>query len=51
VERARGLSPALEDARAAGGVHVLEVPIDRDTNVRRHAEVHAEVARALGSSR
>jgi 2-succinyl-5-enolpyruvyl-6-hydroxy-3-cyclohexene-1-carboxylate synthase len=51
VERARGLSPALEDARAAGGVHVLEVPIDRDTNVRRHAEVHAELARALGSSR
>ncbi|HZD18642.1 MAG TPA: 2-succinyl-5-enolpyruvyl-6-hydroxy-3-cyclohexene-1-carboxylic-acid synthase [Actinomycetota bacterium] len=47
VERASGLVPALEHARTSGGVHVLEVPIDRGSNVRRHAEVHEAVAAAL----
>ena len=47
VERAAELVPAIETARTAGGVHVVEVPIDREENVRRHAEVLASVADAL----
>jgi len=31
-------------------VHVIEVPSDRDENLRRHAEVHEAVAAALGRS-
>jgi 2-succinyl-5-enolpyruvyl-6-hydroxy-3-cyclohexene-1-carboxylate synthase len=47
VERARDLVPAIERGRAAGGVQVVEVPIDREANVRRHADVHEAVAIAL----
>ena len=49
VERAADLIPTVERARSAGGVHVVEVPIDRQTNVRRHEEVNAAVAAALRS--
>jgi 2-succinyl-5-enolpyruvyl-6-hydroxy-3-cyclohexene-1-carboxylate synthase len=48
---ARGgdLVPAVERAREAGEVQVVEVPIDPEANVRRHAEVRAAVSEALGS--
>jgi 2-succinyl-5-enolpyruvyl-6-hydroxy-3-cyclohexene-1-carboxylate synthase len=48
VGRAGDLVPAIEHARAAGGVHVVEVPTDRDRNVELYAEVHSAVAAALG---
>jgi 2-succinyl-5-enolpyruvyl-6-hydroxy-3-cyclohexene-1-carboxylate synthase len=47
VDRAVELVSTIEAARKAGGVHVVEVPIDREDNVRRHAAVHAAVAEAL----
>jgi hypothetical protein len=37
----------MERARSAGGVRLVEVTVDPDLNVRRHAEVHEAVARAL----
>jgi 2-succinyl-5-enolpyruvyl-6-hydroxy-3-cyclohexene-1-carboxylate synthase len=47
ADRAADLVPTVEKARTAGGVHVVEVPIDREENVRRHAQVHEAVADAL----
>jgi 2-succinyl-5-enolpyruvyl-6-hydroxy-3-cyclohexene-1-carboxylate synthase len=47
VEQASDLVVALEAAREAGGVNVIEVPTDRDENVHRHAAVHDAVAAAL----
>jgi 2-succinyl-5-enolpyruvyl-6-hydroxy-3-cyclohexene-1-carboxylate synthase len=47
VERAADLIPAIERAREAGGVHVLELSIDRARNVELHAAVQEAVATAL----
>jgi 2-succinyl-5-enolpyruvyl-6-hydroxy-3-cyclohexene-1-carboxylate synthase len=47
VERAADLIPAVERAREAGGVHVVEIPIDRARNVELHAAVQDAVASAL----
>jgi 2-succinyl-5-enolpyruvyl-6-hydroxy-3-cyclohexene-1-carboxylate synthase len=49
VERADDLVPAVDRARDAGGVHVVEVPIDREQNVTRHAEVLNAVGAALAT--
>jgi 2-succinyl-5-enolpyruvyl-6-hydroxy-3-cyclohexene-1-carboxylate synthase len=43
VERAADLMPAVERARGAGGVRVVEVPIDRARNVELHAAVQEAV--------
>jgi 2-succinyl-5-enolpyruvyl-6-hydroxy-3-cyclohexene-1-carboxylate synthase len=48
VERAADLIPAVERARGAGGVHVVEVPIDSARNLELHAAVREAVAAALG---
>ena len=47
VERAREIPSAILDATRAGGVHVVEVAVDAELNLRRHAEVHAAVSAAL----
>jgi 2-succinyl-5-enolpyruvyl-6-hydroxy-3-cyclohexene-1-carboxylate synthase len=48
VEQAADLIPAVERARETGGVHVVEVPIDRARNLELHAAVREAVASALG---
>ena len=48
VEHAADLIPAVERARGAGGVHVVEVPIDRARNVELHGTVREAVAAAVG---
>jgi 2-succinyl-5-enolpyruvyl-6-hydroxy-3-cyclohexene-1-carboxylate synthase len=50
IRRADDLVRAIEATLAAGGVHVIEIPTDREDNVRRHAEVHRAVAAALAGS-
>jgi 2-succinyl-5-enolpyruvyl-6-hydroxy-3-cyclohexene-1-carboxylate synthase len=47
VERASGLVPAVEEARRAGGVHLVVVRTDRARNVEVHRELTAAVSRAL----
>jgi 2-succinyl-5-enolpyruvyl-6-hydroxy-3-cyclohexene-1-carboxylate synthase len=48
IEHAADLIPTVERARGAGGVHVVEVPIDRARNLELHAAVRETVAAALG---
>jgi 2-succinyl-5-enolpyruvyl-6-hydroxy-3-cyclohexene-1-carboxylate synthase len=48
IEHAADLVPTVERARGAGGVHVVEVPIDRARNLELHAAVRETVAAALG---
>lgn len=47
VKRAAELVPALRAAASDGGVRVIEVAVDAQSNLERHAEVHRAVAEAL----
>ena len=51
IERASELVLAVEAARAAGGVRIVEAPIDRDLNLHRRAEIHEAITAALASIR
>jgi 2-succinyl-5-enolpyruvyl-6-hydroxy-3-cyclohexene-1-carboxylate synthase len=50
VERSGELVPAIDRARDAGGVHVIEVPTERERNVVLHAAVREAVGAALSAS-
>jgi 2-succinyl-5-enolpyruvyl-6-hydroxy-3-cyclohexene-1-carboxylate synthase len=50
VSRSSELAAAADTARTAGGVHVVEVGVDRAIGARRRDEVRAAVAAALRSS-
>jgi 2-succinyl-5-enolpyruvyl-6-hydroxy-3-cyclohexene-1-carboxylate synthase len=50
VERPSELVTSLSDATAAGGVHVLEVPIDREVGMECRAAVRAAVGSAIGDA-
>jgi 2-succinyl-5-enolpyruvyl-6-hydroxy-3-cyclohexene-1-carboxylate synthase len=47
IGQADDLVPAVERAAAAGGVSIVEVPIDRERSIARRAEVAAAVTSAL----
>ena len=47
VSTAEQVVPAVLDAIAAGGVHIVVVPTDRADNVSRHRQVWATVAEAV----
>ena len=47
IDEAGDLVPAVERATAAGGVRIVEVPIDRERSIERRAEVAVAVASAL----
>jgi 2-succinyl-5-enolpyruvyl-6-hydroxy-3-cyclohexene-1-carboxylate synthase len=47
IGRADELVHAVASAASTGGVHVIEVPSDRERNVERHGEVYAAVDAAL----
>jgi 2-succinyl-5-enolpyruvyl-6-hydroxy-3-cyclohexene-1-carboxylate synthase len=49
IERAAEVDAAVRGSAARGGVRLIEVPVDADLNVARHAEVRAAVASALAS--
>jgi 2-succinyl-5-enolpyruvyl-6-hydroxy-3-cyclohexene-1-carboxylate synthase len=44
VARSDELGPAVERALSAGGIQVVEVPIDRERDIGRHAELEAAIA-------
>jgi 2-succinyl-5-enolpyruvyl-6-hydroxy-3-cyclohexene-1-carboxylate synthase len=47
VDRPADVGAAVADAASLGGIHVLEVPIDRASGVRSRADVRAVVRAAL----
>jgi 2-succinyl-5-enolpyruvyl-6-hydroxy-3-cyclohexene-1-carboxylate synthase len=49
IERPENLGQAVTDAAARGGVHLLEVPIDRATGIQARADVRSAVRAALES--
>ncbi|MDQ4107933.1 MAG: 2-succinyl-5-enolpyruvyl-6-hydroxy-3-cyclohexene-1-carboxylic-acid synthase [Actinomycetota bacterium] len=50
VERASDLSPALDRAAGAGGLHVVEVVVDAELGLRRRREMRDAVDEALERS-